>query len=114
MNDAIPDLFELMSRWDVEAKAIPLYLMKQGAALPQSDRVGLLERRRTLKRATHQLRDILAGMIASYRGVIDGVVVIEADNEDDCWKGVGDRGTVEFKLCTGWALTDSAIAHKRR
>jgi len=112
MNDTIPDLFELMSRWDVEAKAIPLYLTRQGAKLSQSDRVGLLERRRTIQRMMVELRDMMATMAVSYQGIVDDAVVVEADNEDECWKRVGDKGTVQFKLCTAWAPTDSAIAHE--
>jgi hypothetical protein len=55
----------------------------------------------------------MAGMTAHYRGVVDGVVVIEADTEEECWAIVHSEGTVEFKLCTDWVLTDSAIAHQK-
>src|SRR6476620_4510639 len=112
MNDTLPDLFELMSRWDVEVSAIPMYLRRQGAKLSQSDRQGLLERRRVLRQAILELRDAMSAMIVHYRGLIDGAVVIEAPTEEECWARVGDRGVVEFQLATHWALTDSAIAHQ--
>lgn len=113
MNEMLPDLFELLSRWDVEATtAIPLYLKRQAGKISEAERRGLLERRMTLKRVVLELRDMMAAMIVTYRGVVDGVVVIEAGTEDECWAAVGDRGTVEFKLSTHWAPTDSAIAHQ--
>ena len=111
MNDILPDLFELMSRWDVEVSAIPLYLTRQGAKLSQADRLGLLERRRVLRNAILELRDAMAAMIVRYRGLVDGVVIIESPSEEECWTRVGDAGTVEFQLSTHWAPTDNAIAH---
>jgi hypothetical protein len=50
-------------------------------------------------------------MRVNYRGLVDGVVVITAATEEECWAKVGDAGTVEFELCTHWAPTDSAIEH---
>jgi hypothetical protein len=114
MNAQTPeDLFDLMSRWDDEARNIPAYLLSRGASLPALDRKNLLVRHAILKKLVVELRDALAGMAVRYRGVIDGVVYIESDNEDDCWARVGDRGTVEFTLLTKWLPTDSAIAHEK-
>lgn len=114
MNENAPiDLFDLMSRWDVEAKAIPSYVRRHVASLSATDRRDLYVRRSVLNRILEELRDTMAGMTATYRGIIDGVVVIEADNEDECWARVHDEGTVEFKLCTTWVLTDAAIEHQK-
>ena len=113
MNEMIPDLFDLIARWDVEATtAIPMYLKRNAGKLSDSERRALLERRMTLKRAILELRDMMAAMIVSYRGIINGVVVIEAGTEEECWAKVGDEGTVEFKLSTTWVPTDNAIAHQ--
>jgi hypothetical protein len=112
MNAQTPeDLFDLMSRWDEEARNIPTYLLSQGHKLNAADRRNLLVRHALLKKLVVELRDALAGMAVRYRGTIDGVVYIESDNEDDCWARVGDRGTVEFTLLTKWLPTDSAMAH---
>lgn len=107
------DLFDLMSRWDEEAKAIPAYLVAQGTRMSAADRKNLLVRRSILKRLVVDLRDVLAGMAVRYRGVVDGEVVIESEHEEDCWVRVGDEGTVEFTLLTKWLPTDSAIAHNK-
>lgn len=114
MNTHAPaDLFDLMSRWDVEAKAIPAYLLRKGSALPESERRNLLVRRTVLIRLIEELRDVMAGMSAHYRGIVDGVVVIEADTEEACWAVVHDEGTVEFNLCAGWFPTDASLAHEK-
>lgn len=105
------DLFELMSRWDVEAKEIPSYLAR--TELAPSKRRALLVRRVTLIRAIKELRDAMATMRVHYRGLVNGVVIITANTEEECWAKVGDEGTVEFELCTHWALTDSAIEHEK-
>lgn len=112
MNTQAPgDLFDLIARWDVEAKTIPSYLVRQGSALTESERKQLMYRRTILKRLIVELRDAMHGMTVHYRGLVNGEVVIESDNEEACWAGVGNRGTVEFLLCTDWVPTDSAIAH---
>lgn len=114
MNAQTPeDLFDLMSRWDDEARSIPSYLLAQGNRLPATMRRDLLARHAILKRLVVELRDALAGMAVRYRGIVDGVVVIESDSEDECWARVGSRGTVEFTLFTKWLLTDSAIEHQK-
>jgi hypothetical protein len=114
MNTHPPeDLFDLMSRWDIEAKEIPAYLLRQGAALSASDRNNLLVRRAVLIRLVKELRDTMAGMAVRYRGVVNGQVWIEADTEEECWAKVKDQGTVEFRLCSHWVLTDSAIEHQK-
>lgn len=100
-----------MSRWDFETKEIPSYLLRQGPALSATQRRDLLVRRATLKRVIEELRDAMGKMSVRYRGIVNGVVIIESDTEEECWAAVGDRGTVEFTLTTHWALTDSAIAH---
>ena len=78
-----------------------------------TERRNLLVRRTVLNQVIEELRDVMAGMSAHYRGIVDGVVIIESDNEEDCWAAVHSAGTVEFKLCTDWALTDAAIAHQK-
>lgn len=114
MNEQAPeDLFDLMQRWDIEAKEIPSFILRQGTALSGQQRSDLLMRRAMLKRVLMELRDAMATMTATYRGVVNGVVIIETDNEQDCWRAVGDSGTVEFSLGTHWALTDSAIEHQK-
>jgi len=112
-NHAPTDLFDLMSRWDTEAKTIPSFLQRKADSLSESQRRNLLIRRNLLNRLLEELRDAMTEMTAHYRGIIDGVVVIEAETEEECWARVHDAGTVEFKLCTGWALTDSAIEHEK-
>lgn len=107
------DLFELLMRWDVEAKEIPAYLARMGTVLSVSTRRSLLVRRAVLLRVMRELRDTMAGMSVRYRGVIDGVVIIESESEDACWARVKNAGTVEFKLCTAWGPTDAAIAHQK-
>lgn len=107
------DLFDLIARWDVEVKTIPEYLLRQGSAIAESERRNLLVRRAVLKRVIEELRDVMVGMTVRYRGIVDGVVIIEADTEEECWAAVHDAGTVEFKLGTDWMLTDSAIAHQK-
>ena len=102
-----------MSRWDIEAKEIPAFLLRQGSALSETTRKELLCQRRFLQRVLEELRDAMTEMTVEYRGIVDGVVVVEASTEDECWKVVGDRGTVEFRLSTHWALTDSAIEHEK-
>lgn len=112
MNEKAPeDLFDLMQRWDIEQKEIPSFILRQGPALSAKQRSDLLMRRAMLKRVLTELRDAMVQMTATYRGVVDGVVMIESDSEDECWKAVGDRGTVHFTLSTHWAPTDSAIEH---
>lgn len=114
MNEQAPeDLFDLMQRWDIEAKEIPSFILRQGEAMPAAKRSDLLMRRAMLKRCLMELRDAMVEMTVTYRGVVNGVVIIETDNEEDCWKAVGDSGTVEFSLSTHWALTDSAIEHQK-
>jgi hypothetical protein len=114
MNTHAPtDLFDLMSRWDVEAKTIPSFLRRKARTLSESQRRNLLIRRSVLNRVLEEMRNAMAGMTAHYRGVVDGVVVIEADTEEECWAIVHNEGTVEFQLCTAWVLTDSAIAHQK-
>jgi hypothetical protein len=107
------DLFNLMSRWDIEAKEIPAYMLRQGPALTQERRRELLVQRRLLNRLNEELRDAMHEMTVTYRGVVNGKVIIEASTEEECWKAVGDKGTVEFTLSTHWALTDSAIEHEK-
>lgn len=102
-----------MSRWDIEAKEIPAYMLRQGPALSSGQRHDLLVQRRLLNRLIEELRDAMHEMSVTYRGVVDGKVIIEASTEEECWVVVGDRGTVEFKLCTAWELTDSAIEHEK-
>lgn len=111
MNNAHTDLFDLMSRWDVEANVIPSYLMRR-RNLSQAERHDLLVRRATLVRVVEELRDAMAAMPACYRGLVDGKVVIEANTEEECWAVVHDAGTVEFQLCTVWAPTDNALEHR--
>lgn len=106
------DLFDLIARWDVEAKTIPSYLLRQGSAVTESERKNLLVRRTVIKRLMLELREAMAGMAVHYRGLVNGKVVIEAETEEACWAGVGDDGTVEFQLCTVWLPTDNAIAHQ--
>jgi hypothetical protein len=114
MNEQTPeDLFDLMQRWDIEAKEIPSFILRQGSSLDDKKRSDLLMRRAMLKRVLMELRDAMATMNVTYRGVVNNVVIIETDNEEDCWKAVGDSGTVEFSLGTHWALTDSAIEHQK-
>ena len=74
-NNAQDDLFDLMSRWDVEVKTIPAYLLRQGTALNRSERHDLMIRRAVLKKAMIELRDAMANMAARYRGIIDGDVI---------------------------------------
>lgn len=107
------DLFDLLSRWDVEVNEIPAYLNRMGARLSSTDRHNLLVRRGVLKRVMGELRDAMAEMEVTYRGVVQGVVIVYADTEDKCWAVVHDEGTVEFKLGTHWAPTDNAIAHQK-
>jgi hypothetical protein len=107
------DLFNLMSRWDIEAKEIPAYMMRQGPALNAERRRELLVQRRLLNRLIEELRDAMHEMTVTYRGVVNGEVIIETSTEEEAWKAVGDKGTVEFKLCTAYALTDSAIEHEK-
>lgn len=102
-----------MSRWDIEAKEIPAFMLRQGPALSAEQRRELLVQRRLLNRLIEELRDAMREMTVTYRGVVNGTVIIEASTEEECWKAVGDQGTVEFILCTHWALTDSAIAHEK-
>jgi len=102
-----------MSRWDIEAKEIPAFLLRQGSALNATQRKELLLRRTFLNRVLQELRDAMLEMPVEYRGIVDGVVVIEASTEDECWKAIGNRGVVEFRLSTNWALTDNAIAHEK-
>jgi hypothetical protein len=110
-NNAQDDLFDLMSRWDVEVKTIPAYLLRQGTALTNAERRDLLIRRAVLKKAMVELRDAMANMAARYRGKIDGDVVVEAATEDEVWAVVRDRGVVEFCLMTEWAETDRSVDH---
>lgn len=115
MNTQTPiDLFDLMSRWDIEAKEIPAFILRQGANLSDTDRKNLMARRVVLRRVVEELRDAMHYMTAEYRGLVDGVVTVYAETEDDCWRVVGDAGTVEFKLCTSWEPTDNAIAHSKK
>jgi hypothetical protein len=111
VNDTPEDLFDLMSRWDIEAKEIPAFILRQGPVLSQTQRKDLLMRRAMLKRLITELRDAMREMDVHYRGLVNGVVVITADTEEECWAAVGDDGTVQFNLSTGWAPTDSAIEH---
>ena len=101
-----------MSRWDVEAKTIPAYLLRQGNALNKNERHDLMLRRAILKRAVLELRDAMANMAARYRGVIDGDVVVEAATEDEVWAVVRGQGVVEFCLMTEWAETDRSVDHR--
>jgi hypothetical protein len=110
-NNAQDDLFDLMSRWDVEVKTIPAYLLRQGTALTSAERRDLLIRRAVLKKAMVELRDAMANMAARYRGKIDGDVVVEATTEDEVWAVVHDQGVVEFCLMTEWAETDRSVDH---
>ncbi len=112
MNNAHDDLFDLMTRWDVEAKAIPAYLLRRGTELSRSERTELLVRMHVLKKLTEELRDAMAKMAARYRGVIDGDVVVEATTEDKVWAIVHDQGVVEFSLMTDWLPTDRSIQHR--
>lgn len=107
------DLFDLMSRWDVEAKEIPHFLMRMGSRLTPRERDALLVRRALLKRLTEELRDAMAAMAVRYRGIVDGQVLVEADTEDECWAVVHDHGVVEFSLSTHWVPTDRSMAHKK-
>lgn len=102
-----------MSRWDIEAKEIPAYMLRQGSALNAEQRRDLLVQRRLLNRLIGELRDAMHEMTVTYRGVVKGRVIIEASTEEECWAAVGDEGTVEFQLHTNWALTDSAIEHEK-
>ena len=111
-NNAQDDLFDLMSRWDVEVKTIPAYLLRQGTALNRSERHDLMIRRAVLKKAMIELRDAMANMAARYRGIIDGDVVVEAATEDEVWAVVRDQGVIEFCLMTEWAETDRSIDHR--
>ena len=112
VNDTPEDLFDLMSRWDIEAKEIPAFILRQGAALSQHQRKDLLMRRAMLKRLVTELRDSMGAMDVHYRGLVNGVVVVTAKTEEECWAAVGDEGTVQFSLSTAWAPTDSAIEHE--
>lgn len=102
-----------MSRWDIEAKEIPAFVLRQGPALKEETRRDLLVQRRLLNRLIQELRDAMREMTVTYRGVVNGKVIIEASTEEECWAAVGDEGTVEFSLSTHWALTDSAIEHEK-
>ena len=114
MNNAhTPDLFDLMSRWDVEAKEIPHFLLRMGSRLSSRERDALLVRRATLKRLTEELRDAMAAMAVRYRGIVNGRVLVEANTEDECWAVVHDQGVVEFQMSTTWIPTDRSIAHEK-
>jgi hypothetical protein len=52
-------------------------------------------------------------MTVTYRGVVNGKVIVETSTEEEAWAAVGDEGTVEFSLSTSWELTDSAIEHEK-
>lgn len=110
-NNAHDDLFDLLSRWDVEVKTIPAYLLRQGTALTTTERRDLLMRRAVLKKAIVELRDAMANMAVRYRGLIDGDVVVEATTEDEVWAVVHDEGVVQFCLQTDWAETDRSVDH---
>lgn len=111
-NNAHDDLFDLMSRWDVEVKTIPAYLLRQGTALTATERRDLLMRRAVLRKAIVELRDAMASMTSRYRGLIDGHVVVEAATEDEVWSVVHDQGVVEFCLMTDWLQTDRSVDHQ--
>lgn len=102
-----------MSRWDIEAKEIPAYMLRQGSNLDEDTRRALLVQRRLLNRLIEELRDAMHEMTVTYRGVVNGVVIVETSTEEEAWAAVGDEGTVEFSLSTAWALTDSAIEHEK-
>lgn len=77
-----------------------------------TQRKDLLIRRTLLKRLVVELRDAMGEMVVHYRGLVNGVEVITANTEEECWAAVGDEGTVQFSLSTNWAATDSAIEHE--
>ena len=111
-NNAQDDLFDLMSRWDVEAKTIPAYLLRQGNAISSTERRDLMMRRAVLKKAVVELRDAMANMAVRYRGIVNGDVVVEAATEDEVWAVVHNAGVVQFSLMTDWAETDRSIDHR--
>ena len=109
MNAQSPDLFDLIARWDVEVKEIPLYLLRQGRAISQVDRLKLLARRATLKRTLVELRDVMISMTATYRAVFDTGGFVECVSEEDGWELVGSSGHVEVQLHTPWVPTDASL-----
>ena len=103
-----------MSRWDIEAKEIPAFMLRQGPALSAQQRHDLLVQKRLLNRLIEELRDAMHEMSVTYRGVVNGKVIIEASTEEEGWAAVGDEGTVEITLSTACELTASAIEHEEK
>ena len=112
MNTQATSLFDLIERWSVEVSVIPSYVnSKRGAKLTTQERMALLVRRSTIKRLILELRRTMANMTVTYRGIRDGVVVVEASTEEECWAVMNGSGVVEFSLSTEWLQTEASILH---